>query len=218
MASTVKDSLMGLHYDFHNVFTLSSFAAILTVLRTFLLGEYDSGDSDQLYLSHIILNDHFYTACFIVSLTSVYFDKSWIDMLYLQEQNMALRSVQILEFLFLVMSVSVPYRDHWADLHVVVTGVGFFLSWLWHFNITCIGTSLGHKIWFGTSTVVYSFLLLKTIFHFTKQYYYAFSIAEYLGVLVFFMAIFLPFRTAFCSAHRNNECRSLFGKNERGHI
>jgi hypothetical protein len=112
MASTVKDSLMGLHYDFHNIFTISSFAAVLTVLRTFLLGEYETGDSDQLYLSHLILNDHFYIASFIVSLTAVYFDKSWINMLYLQEQNMALRSVQILEFLFLVMSVSIPNPEY----------------------------------------------------------------------------------------------------------
>jgi hypothetical protein len=122
---------VSLHSEFHNFFTLSSFAAVLSLLRTFLLAEYETGENDRLLLSHLFLDDLFYTASFVVSITSVYFEKSWINSLYVEDQNIPLRSVQILEFAFLFFSVTIPYRGHWIPLHNIVTSVGFTLSWIW---------------------------------------------------------------------------------------
>jgi hypothetical protein len=125
-----------------------------------------------LLLSHLFLDDLFYTASFVVSITSVYFEKSWINSLHVEDQNLPLRSVQILEFAFLFFSVTIPYRGHWLPLHNIVTSVGFTLSWIWHLNVYFIGSSLNHKIWLWLVTLFYTFLALDAIVNFSKDIFF----------------------------------------------
>jgi hypothetical protein len=189
--SCVKDSLVSLHSEFHNFFTLSSFAAVLSLLRTFLLAEYETGENDRLLLSHLFLDDLFYTASFVVSITSVYFEKSWINSLYVEDQNLPLSSVQMLEFAFLFFSVTIPYRGHWVPLHNIVTSVGFALSWIWHLNVYFIGSSLNHKIWLWVATHFSTFLAFDAIANFSKDNFFFFFVTEYICLLFFFYGNFL---------------------------
>lgn len=198
----VQNVLANLHEEFQSIYGLVTFSALLSLINTFLTREYDESSDLQLSVSEIVSNNHFYAACFVVSIACVFFDKTWIQLIHFEHYFPPLRVTQVLEFVFLFLSIAVPYKGSTTTLHNIFACVGYPLHYLWHATLyCCFGTSTHHVVWFWTAFPVYTWIAFDTILWITKpHYYYGFFLAEYLGLLLFFYGNFLVISHRFIPA------------------
>ena len=181
----LKNIFISIKEDILTLFNISAFVLFLTLFVVFYSREFDEND-EQLTVCSTVLNNHLYTAAFVVSLTATYLGKSWTCLLYVTDPS-GLKVLQMLEFLFLFLSVVLAYEGATKTYHVIAVGVGVLTSFLWHALLYACGTSYHHRVWFVLTTVVFCWVAVDTIVSLTEKHnYYIFFVAEIIGMLFYF--------------------------------
>lgn len=171
-------------------FFFSTFLLFLTLFVVFFANDFDE-NGEQLTVCSTVLHNHFYTAIFIVSLTTAYLGKRWTCLLHVKDP-FYLNFTQNIEYVFLFLSAVIAYKGETKTLHVFVLMIGVFTSFVWHLFFALLGTSLHYRVWFAITTIVYVWIFIDTLISLSSNHnYYIFFIAEVIGMFLYAYGNFL---------------------------
>lgn len=186
----LKNIFISIKEDILTLFNVAVFVLFLTLFVVFSSRDFNEND-EQLTVCSTVVNNHLYTASFVVSLTAMYLGKSWTCLLYVTDPA-SLQVLQKVEFVFLFLSVVFVYEGNTKKFHVIVLGIGVFAALAWHTFLYALGTSYQHRVWFVMTVIVLSWVSVDTMISLTaKHNYYMFFVAEIIGMLLYYYGNYL---------------------------